>query len=259
MVLYPLPANNHSQPDAIPIPAWRAVERRQRQRARDWWLVAQPDHAALAGDLAARLDFPTIPALSTEVIDAISAHDAGWAKFDSVTTLTTASLKLTSPVSFLEICPVDFLVAWVGSINAAERIGTLGGIIVSEHFSRLGQSRLASRNDSAEDVSRLRQFLSEESARQARLCDAVEASASELEALTDVLQFCDLVSLYLCCGAGEPAEFPQQFDGTTIQVRRDGDAFLFTPPVFGRGASLGVSARRYLGQAQNGTIPFLVG
>lgn len=259
MVLYPLPANNHPQPDGTPIPAWRAVEKRQKQRARDWWLVAQPDHAVLAGDLAARLDFPTIPTLSPEVIAAISAHDAGWAEFDNVKTPTTSSLKLTPPVSFLEICPVDFLVAWVGSINAAERIGTLGGIIVSEHFSRLGQSRLASRNDSAEDVSRLQEFLSEESARQARLRDAIEASAAELGALTDVLQFCDLVSLYLCCGADEPAEFPQQFEGTTIQVRRDGDAFLFTPPVFGRGASLGVSAHRYLGQAQNGTIPFLVG
>lgn len=193
------------------------------------------------------------------MIAAISAHDAGWAEFDNLTTPTTASLKLTAPVSFLEICPADFLAAWVGSINAAERIGYLGGIIVSKHFSRLGQSRLASRNDTAEDVSRLRQFLSEESARQTRLGDAVGTSPAELETLTDVLQFCDLVSLYLCCGAGEPAEFPQQFDGTTIQVRRDGDAFLFTPPVFGRGASLGVSARRYLGEKQNGTIPFLVG
>ena len=50
MVLYPLPANNHPQHDGTPIPAWIAVEKRQRQDARDWWLVAQPDHAALAGD-----------------------------------------------------------------------------------------------------------------------------------------------------------------------------------------------------------------
>ena len=30
----------------------------------------------------------------------------------------------------------------------------------------------------------------------------------ELETLTDVLQFCDLVSLYICCGAQNAVEFP---------------------------------------------------
>src|SRR5437016_1559091 len=46
MVLYPLTdaeiPNGHS---SATIPAWQAVEKKQKQPARDWWLIAQPDHA----------------------------------------------------------------------------------------------------------------------------------------------------------------------------------------------------------------------
>jgi len=68
MVLYPLPSREPSsgepvscQPSLTParaVPAWEAVERKQKQAASEWWLVAQPDHAALAGDLAERIDCP---------------------------------------------------------------------------------------------------------------------------------------------------------------------------------------------------------
>jgi hypothetical protein len=236
------------------------VEEKQKQPAKEWWVIAQPDHAALAGDLAAQLDCPAIPRLSIEVIRAISAHDAGWAEFDAAQTTGVAGAQnLPPPLSFLEIAPVDFLVAWIASIEVAERIGAMGGIIVSEHFSRLARSRLASRYDAPEDVQRLDEFLSHESCRRMGLRHQVQASDSELEALTDILQFCDLVSLYLCCGADEPAAFPQPFGETMIEVRSEGDAFLFTPPVFGRGTALGVSARRYPDGKQLGTLPFLLG
>jgi uncharacterized protein DUF3891 len=257
-----MPSAPRARHNAFPIPAWHAVETKQKQAAHEWWVITQPDHAALAGDIAARLDQRAIPTLSAEVIRAISAHDAGWAAFDlpekaDLDHLGAAAAPAPRPLSFLEIPPRHFLVAWTDSIAAAERIGAVGGIIVSEHFSRLARSRLASRKDAPEDVGRLEQFLADESCRQARLRNQVQASPSQLEALTDVLQFCDLVSLYLCCGADEPAEFPQQFGGTMVQVRCEGDAFLFTPPVFGRGAALGVSARRYPGK-QFETLPLLL-
>ncbi len=258
MVLYPVSAGSGTPRDDPPISAWFAVERKQKQTAREWWLVTQPDHAALAGDLAARLDFFAIPALSQEVIRAISAHDAGWAQFDHIDRVVSATPAGSRPLSFLDIVPADFLVAWTGSINAAARIGSVGAIIVSEHFCRLGQSRLASRNDTPEDRQRLQRFLAEEGCRQRRLRNQVLSSQHELEALTDVLQFCDLVSLYLCCGADQPAEFPQKFDRTTVRVRSEGDAFLFTPPVFGAGAALGVSARRFSQTNQLTTLPFLL-
>src|SRR5881397_335778 len=64
------------------IPAWEAVERKQKQEANAWWLVAQSDHAALSGDLAANLSSPFFPKLDIDVVHAISLHDAGWAHFD---------------------------------------------------------------------------------------------------------------------------------------------------------------------------------
>lgn len=260
MVLHPLPSRDRRHPGFPPIPAWQAVEQKQKQPAREWWVIAQADHASLAGDLAAQLDYPAIPTPSAEVIRAISAHDAGWTEFDAAQTISVGGEEdQPRPVSFLEINPADFLLAWIGSIEVAERIGAVGGIIVSDHFSRLARSRLSSRSDAAQDVQRLNQFLSHESCRQTRLRPQVQISASQLEALTDVLQFCDLVSLYLCSGADEPAVFPQPFGETTVRVRSEGDAFLFTPPVFGRGTALGVSARRYPSIKQLATLPFLLG
>jgi hypothetical protein len=129
---------------------------------------------------------------------------------------------------------------------------------VSSHFSRLAQARLKSRNDSSEDRRLVQQFLSQEVDRQQQLGTHAQRSPKELELLTDVLQFCDLVSLYLCCGADELVEFPQKFGGTTIQVRKQEDAFLFTPPVFGSGTALGVSARQYPGRDVR-ALPFLLG
>ncbi len=256
MVLHPLPSGACHPKRNLPVPAWQAVEHRQRQSADQWWLVTQPDHAVLAGDLAARLDFPSHPPLSPTVIRAIAVHDAGWARFDHrVATAAPAAPDL--PLSFLGIVPSQFLMAWRDSIEEAERIAPIGGIIVSEHFRRLAQARLSSRSDSPEDVQRLQVFLRDENSRQRRLRSGLQEADSEVEFLTDVLQFCDLASLYLCCGADEPAEFPQQFGGARIGVRRQEDAYLFTPPVFGSGTALGVSARSYPGAAVS-VLPFLL-
>jgi hypothetical protein len=254
MVLHPLPRGGRDQRQSAPIPAWQAVEKCQRQTAEAWWLIAQTDHAALAGDLAARLDFPSIPSLGSEVIRAIALHDAGWAQFDN-DERTAASAG--PPLSFLAIPPAQFLIAWTDSINAAASTGSVGEIIVSEHFCRLGRNRLESRSDSREDVRRLEEFLAKEAGRRGQLRAGLPQSADRLEMLTDVLQFCDLVSLYLCSGADEPAEFPQRFRGSKICVSCEGDAFLFTPPVFGRGTALGVSAYSYPA-GRVSALPFLL-
>jgi Protein of unknown function (DUF3891) len=259
MVLYPLPSAQRHQRRGASVPAWQAVEKRQRQSADAWWLIAQTDHAVLAGDLAARLEFTSIPALSSDVIRAIALHDAGWAQFDNqINVETSASAAPMLPLSFLEIAPAQFLIAWKDSIDAAATTATVGETIVSEHFCRLARNRLAFRSDFQEDVRMIEGFLSHEARRQAPLRARIHESAHQLETLTDVLQFCDLVSLYLCCGADEPAVFPQKFGESEIRVRCEEDAFLFTPPVFGRGAALGVSARRHP-CGRPGTIPFLLG
>jgi len=61
----------------------------------------------------------------------------------------------------------------------------------------------------------------------------------------DLLQFCDLLSLYLCCGSNEDVEFPQRLAPSPIRLRRNGGGFRLEPAVIKSGAGLGVTARRH--------------
>src|SRR5690349_11763279 len=138
MILYPV-SSPEAETGSSALPVWQAVERKQKQPATEWWLVAQPDHAALAGDLAARISSHLFPSRDEEVIQGIALHDEGWSAFDSKATVNADS----RPVSFLELRPSEFVDAWRGSIQRAEQVGPVAGLIVSGHFCRLGQGRLA--------------------------------------------------------------------------------------------------------------------
>jgi hypothetical protein len=275
MVLYPLIVEAQTPVACAPsagqfVPAFEAIEKRQRQPAQEWWLIAQPDHAALAGDLAAQLASPLIPALDSVILRAIALHDSGWARFDGGERGTGRDLEVSlrdpkldsagRPLSFLEMSPEEFIVAWTESIQNAEKTGPAGGIIVSRHFCRLAHSRLHSYQDTREDTNRLHTFLAEESKRQERLLALDSRASEELDLLTDVLQFCDLLSLYLCCGATDNVQFPQKFKGQSIRLQREGELARLQPTLFSSGLSLGVTARGYprFGAVEITTLPFLI-
>ena len=250
MVLYPLPSREPSsgepsscQPSPTPartVPAWEAVERKQKQAASEWWLVAQPDHAALAGDLAARIGCPYFPALEPDILQAIALHDEGWIAFDN----GEPRQENGRPLSFLEMPPYVFLQAWTASIERVQKTTPAGGILVSEHFCRIGKAALA-RGVAPQESQQIRQFLQSELQRQDHLFRQQPYSAEELAALVDVLQFCDLLSLYLCCGSRDFVEFPQKFKGQVICIGRYDDLSRTEPQIFGSGASLAVSARKF--------------
>jgi Protein of unknown function (DUF3891) len=273
MVLHPIESRNaESQggPRPAVISAWEAVERKQKQGADEWWLIAQPDHAALAGDLAALLDTPLLPKLDEPILRAISLHDSGWARFDGGERGTGRDLEVSlrdpqvdasgKPLSFLEMTPAEFITAWHDSIQRASEVSQVGGFMVSEHFCRLARTRLESYKDGPSDLQRLNDFLAHEAKRQSELQSNELRLEEQLALLTDVLQFCDLLSLYLCCGADDPVEFPQKFSGNSVMLRRKGEMYELTPQLFGAGASLGVTARRYpiAGGVQVGTLAFLM-
>jgi hypothetical protein len=65
-----------------------------------------------------------------------------------------------------------------------------------------------------------------------------------VERLVDLLQFCDLLSLYLCCGSHAHVQFPQAVGSRSITLRRDGELCLLDPSPFREEISLGVPARR---------------
>jgi hypothetical protein len=258
MVLYPIgdpPSTPAMREDGF-VPAWDAVEETQRRVAAGYWLITQPDHAALAGELAAHFVSPGFPSLEEHAVRAIAVHDAGWALFgpeqeNPAPPPTDASGK---PLSFLEILPEDFIRAWSASIDRAEGGSPVGGIMVSRHFCRLGRGRLAAGGDNAADTQRLVTFLKQEAQREQRLGGCVPYTQPELERLTDVLQFCDLLSLYLCCGTRRGVEFPQKLSGNRVRLRQHDGAFLLEPSPFQRGdraapsggdLSLQVTAWRY--------------
>jgi hypothetical protein len=275
MVLYPLADESDSEAASISrldefSAAFDVIERRQLQPAREWWLIAQPDHAALAGDLASHFSSPHISALDSGVVRAIGLHDSGWARLDGGERGTGRDLEVSlrdpkldsagRPLSFLEMSPEEFVRAWTDSIQIAEKTGPAGGIIVSRHFCRLAQSRLHSRRDTATDTERLGTFLESEAARQERLLALDSRTSEELDVLTDVLQFCDLLSLYLCCGASDNVEFPQRLQGEAIRLERQGELARLQPALFPSGLSLGVTARGYprMGAVEITTLPILI-
>ncbi|HVP51629.1 MAG TPA: DUF3891 family protein [Terriglobales bacterium] len=259
MVLRPIGAEAIPPPGCVPV--WDAILPTQKTCAPEYWLITQADHAALSGAIAAALGPPLLSRLTPEVVEGITHHDDGWAALDAQITPSNGR-----PLSFLDFLPKDFLRAWNGSIERAEKIAPIAGAIVSGHFCRLGRSRLDSAIDSAEDRALLVDFLEDEQARQQRLLGG--RSGEEFELLTDVLQFCDVLSLYLCCGTTGDVEFRQSLGTKPIRLRREAArspeqaaVCRFEPSPFAEGGvDLAVVARHYPSDRRPGTVtlPFLL-
>ncbi len=69
----------------------------------------------------------------------------------------------------------------------------------------------------------------------------------EVEYWIDVLQFCDLMSLYLCCGSGQSVEFPQPIGpkGETIQLQMQDGVYVLSPSPFAREVEFSLEAQSY--------------
>jgi hypothetical protein len=242
MILRPLhppaPANDRS------FPAWQVVERLQRQKYESCWMITQPSHAVLAGELAARLQGPQMPRLDADLLRAIALHDAGWGIPDAQAITRSRATRPQAPRSFLETEIEEFLEAWTQSIQVAQSAGAAGAYIVSRHFQRLAEHRIGAAADSDRDRKKLETFVAHETQRQRRLAAKQDRSGQELELLTDLLQFCDLLSLYMCSGARESAGFPECL-GFTVQLSAQDEGYRLEPPLIGPGGKFSVAALRY--------------
>jgi len=271
MILHPIDPKPcptiHYEPRPGALPAWVAIAQRQKQCAQSWWLIAQPDHANLSGDLAANFLSPLFPRIDGSIAKAIANHDAGWAMFPAEANPNDPPMIADDfkPRSFIEFPPEDFLRAWTRSIERAETISPAGGVMVSRHFCWLGRLRLKEQMDDESGQRLVREFLDRETARQERLSAACGISREQADDLLKVLQFCDVLSLYLCCGAKEEVEFPQRFGMQTVRLKRTEDLYALSPSPFQSGStvrtvSLGVAARKYPAQDEPkiAVLPFLL-
>jgi hypothetical protein len=240
MILRPLDSMLATSTDFLP--AWSVVEQSQRQITGDCWMITQPSHAALAGEFAARMAGVNLPNLDAPIIRAIALHDAGWGMPDAQAIMQSRSVGQSAPKSFVACGVGEFLNAWEKSIDVAASASAAGGFIVSRHFERI--ARVNSSKISADDRHTMGSFLRNEGERQARLAAKQEHTPEELEALTDVLQFFDLLSLYVCCGARQNVEFPEYF-GIKARLTVETNSYRIDPILIEPGTEYVVAALRH--------------
>ena len=240
------------------VSAWEAVARTEKTSSAKYHLVRQPDHARVSGAIARHLEIAGAPPVDDDIVRGISLHDEGWKDFDNGSERLSATPATYSgenvalnaegrPLSFLDIKAGDFLQAWQGSIDSAEAVAPIAALIVSGHFCRLGRFGIGMAAYSEDDARSVREFLASEEQRQCHLLRLQDRSEGEVQHWTDVLQFCDLLSLYLCCGSQESVEFPQPIGpkGETIRLQVQDAAFALSPALFAKEVDLSVQARLY--------------
>ena len=240
MILRPLDSIPASSAEFLPV--WSVVEQTQRKIDDGCWMITQPSHAALAGEFAAKLVCPKAPKLNAALIRAIALHDAGWGMPDAQAIMQSRSISQSAPKSFTSCGAAESINTWQKSIDVAESAGPAGGYIVSRHFARLAEH--GDSKDSEAERHTVAQFLKGENFRQAKLAAKQQHSAQGLEALTDVLQLCDLLSLYVCCGARQNVEFPEYF-GTKARLIVDADSYRLDPILIEPGTEFAVAALRH--------------
>jgi len=237
MILRPLDSAPSASTEFLP--AWSVVERTQREIQDSCLMITQPSHAALAGEFAAKLTGVDLPAVDAPIIRAIALHDAGWGLPDAQAIMQSRSVRQGSPKSFIACGAGEFVNAWEKSIDVAESASPAGGYIVSRHFVRIAEQAAARISEAERQVEA--RFVQNESARQAKLAAKQKYTAKELEALTDVLQFCDLLSLYVCCGAQQNVEFPEYF-GIKARLTAQPDSYTLDPILIEPGTEFAVAA-----------------
>jgi len=232
MIIFPITEEAHS---VAPVLAWTAIEERLKQTAAEYWLVTQPSHAALAGDLAAALRENLFGAIDQTVARCIALHDAGWSMDDAEQIQRLRSQSKQKPSSFLDASTDSFLQAWTGSIETAAKFAPIGGYLVSRHFERL--SLWADEKSAA----KVEAFRKREKERQQKLKKSLNRDDTALERLVDALQFCDVLSLYLCCGSSRTVKFEKP----AITLSRKGDEYRLDPSPFREAKQFSFSALRH--------------
>lgn len=225
------------------LPAWEAVEHTQKRSCARFWMITQPSHAVLAAGLAANLNAAQFPVPDEPLLQAIALHDAGWGVPDAQAIVKSRSIHPQAPQSFVAMAVPQFLEAWEKSIETAESVSPAGGYIVSRHFWRLAEHR-STLEESKPDRQKLDSFLKNEERRQKKLAARQSRSSQQLEQFTDVLQFCDLLSLYICSGSSLCVVFPEHF-GVQLRITPGGGAYRLDPPLIKSGTMFAVAALRY--------------
>jgi len=157
-------------------------------------VIGQLSHAWLSGQLARAWGNERFPAPDPREEIALGAeqHDIGWARFDLHPSLNP---QTGLPRSFLELTIEEHLTIWRGAPEMLMSQSARAALVVSLHGSSLSELRM---QRAPEHADALAQHIGEERERQARLCEALEVSASDLERTRRQMWTWDGISLALC-------------------------------------------------------------
>jgi len=225
MVIRPVLPDEAENSKADAVSAWRVVEQTQHAKAADYWFIPQPAHAALAGDIAAKLRPDLFGPIDPTIARCIALHDAGWSSVDAAAIRELRSPKAgkTRPLSFLDVDPAETVKAWTASIETTEKFAPIGGYLVSCHFTRLAETY-------AKDRRGAQPFVARETKRQQRILDTLKESKHRVDRWVDALQFCDLLSLYICCGARHKAII--SIAGVSVEISSAAGEYKLAPSPF---------------------------
>jgi hypothetical protein len=221
-------------------PAWEVFLETEKRAQPPCAIVFQSDHAVLAGDLARALDPDVFGEIPDEVIEAISQHDLGWNESDLA---QLRNLANSHPQPFPRLSIEQGQEAWEACVRHARSLPALMYVLISRHFTAL-----------AADIPGREDFGQTESARRLPVERELSCPPADLERWMNALGFCDLLSLYLCCGSRQTATFPLAHpsipasrNAPRVTVSWDGQFPRFSRRLTQPGAEFAVPARVYSG------------
>jgi hypothetical protein len=209
-------------------------------------IILQLDHSRLAGDLARALSPEPFGEFPPEVVHAAAEHDLGWIESDAA---QMQQLGTSSPEPFPCLSVDQIVPAFRSCIDHARSLPRLTDALISRHF-----TALASKGDGYQP------FLEAELRRQEALEAEIPYSKVDLERWTDIVGFCDSLSLYLCSGLQHEVDFPLAHPATEKAASapritlswRDGPPH-FATPLLKSGAALTLSGSIYDGTSARTT------
>jgi hypothetical protein len=205
-----------------------------------WWLITHPDHAHLAGDIAAAWGNARFrgPEPRARVLKGIACHDDGWALRDAHPSITRQgkpsafSTELVGRYSaFEEINLEEYLAVRERAVRIIAEDDSYAGLLISMHTYNLLTAHADRSTIAPEGLVLLDAFLDRQRAYQSELHAAIAAddslAAQEKKEQTilehfRLLQACDNLSLLTCVAYDAPAHLLHPLplnDGGTAEVK----------------------------------------
>jgi hypothetical protein len=213
--------------------------------------IGQLSHAWLSGQIARAWGNERFPAPDPREEIALGAeqHDIGWARSDLEPPFNSDT---GLPRNFLELTVEDHLAIWRDAPERLMSQSLHAALVVSLHGRSLSELRARASPDHAVP---LQEHVSDERARQARMCELLGVSEPELERTRRQMWTWDGLSLALC-NAWRPftaKDVPGRDGLIDIELRDRGDrAVTLDPwPLAGESVEVRCEARRIAGRFES--------